>query len=79
VKERPAYVAPDFEGKCKIFPERDVILLPYQERWVKDNSRLKLAVKARQIGFSWCTAYRTVRTLAADDARLDTWISSRDE
>jgi phage FluMu gp28-like protein len=79
VTGRPPYVAPGFEGKCKIFPERDVIFLPYQERWVKDNSRLKLAVKARQIGFSWCTAYRTVRTLAADDARLDTWISSRDE
>ena len=79
MKGRPSYVAPDFQGKCKIFPERDVILLPYQERWVKDNSRLKLAVKARQIGFSWCTAYRTVRTLAADDARLDSWISSRDE
>jgi phage FluMu gp28-like protein len=55
---RPPFVARNFPGHCKIFPERDVMLLSFQQRWVTDNSRLKLAVKARQIGLSWITAYR---------------------
>src|SRR5262252_5017468 len=77
--DRPSFVPLDFSGRCKIFPEWDVMLLPFQQRWVTDNSRLKLAVKARQIGFSWCTAYRVVRQKVRTRARLDAWIASRDE
>src|SRR6266436_1454252 len=75
--DRPPFVAKDFPGKCKIFPERNVMLLPFQSKWVLDNSRLKLAVKARQIGLSWCTAYRVVRQKLRERARLDAWIASR--
>jgi phage FluMu gp28-like protein len=77
--DRPRFVARDFPGKCKVFPARDAMLLPFQSKWVLDNSRLKLAVKARQIGFSWCTAYRVVRQKLSKGARLDGWIASRDE
>jgi phage FluMu gp28-like protein len=77
--DRPLFVDRDFSGKCKIFPEQDVMLFPFQQRWVTDNSRLKLAVKARQIGFSWATAYRVVRQKVRTRARLDAWIASRDE
>jgi phage FluMu gp28-like protein len=76
---RPNFVPRDFPGRCKNFPQRDVMLLPYQKRWVEDNSRLKLAVKARQIGLSWATAYGLVRQKIAKGARLDAWVSSRDE
>jgi phage FluMu gp28-like protein len=76
---RPPFVARNFPGHCKIFPERDVMLLPFQQRWVSDNSRLKLCEKSRQIGLSWCTAYRVVRQKLRKGARLDAWISSRDE
>jgi phage FluMu gp28-like protein len=76
---RPSFVAPNFAGQCKIFPEKDVLLLPYQQRWVNDNSRLKLCVKSRQIGLSWCTAYGLVRRKLKKGARLDGWVSSRDE
>jgi len=76
---RPPFVARNFPGQCKIFPERDVMLLPYQHRWVVDNARLKLCVKSRQIGMSWCTAYRLVRQKVRAGARLDAWVSSRDE
>src|SRR5262249_275405 len=76
---RPPFVAKDFAGHCKIFPEPDVLLLPFQKRWVTDNSRLKICVKARQIGLSWCTAFRIVREKLRKGARLDAWISSRDE
>ena len=78
-RDRPLFVARDFPGRCKIFPERNVMLLPFQSKWVLDNSRLKLAVKARQIGLSWTTAYRVVRQKLRERARLDAWIASRDE
>jgi phage FluMu gp28-like protein len=48
-------------------------------KWVQDDSRLKLCVKSRQIGLSWCTAYRVVRQKVREKTRQDAWISSRDE
>src|SRR5207237_3488895 len=53
--------------------------LPYQSRWVNDHSLLKIVEKSRQIGWTYCTAYSVVRRLAEKSARLDAWISSRDE
>jgi phage FluMu gp28-like protein len=79
ISNRPSFVAKDFPGRCKIFPERDVMLLPFQKRWVTDNSRLKLCVKARQIGLSWTTSYSMIRRKLSQGARLDAWVSSRDE
>ena len=40
-------------------------LYPYQLRWVEDESRFKIACKARQIGFTFAAAWRVV------DRRLD--------
>lgn len=65
-------------GKAKIKP-KDTLLLPYQARWVKDVSRLKLAEKSRQIGWTWATAYGLVSRKALKSAQLDAWISSRDD
>jgi phage FluMu gp28-like protein len=33
-------------------------LLPYQRRWVEDNSKLKIVVKARQTGYSFAASIR---------------------
>jgi phage FluMu gp28-like protein len=55
------------------------VLLPYQERWVRDSSRLKLMEKSRQIGMTWTAAYRAVRETAVAGAAFDTWVASRDE
>jgi len=68
-----------FVGKAKNRPERDTLLLPYQIKWVRDQSRLKLAVKSRQIGWTWATAFAMVERKCVAGARLDAWISSRDE
>ena len=65
-------------GCAKVIPP-NTLLLPYQTRWVKDRSRMKLAVKSRQIGWSWASAYSIDRRKAMKDAQLDAWISSRDE
>src|SRR2546428_4276052 len=53
--------------------------LPYQLRWIHDHSRLKILEKSRQIGMSFCTAYSAVKRAAAQGARFDVWVSSRDE
>lgn len=66
-------------GKARNVPKRDTLLLPYQAAWVKDESRLKIAEKSRQIGWTWATAYGLIRRKARKDARLDAWISSRDD
>lgn len=34
--------------------------LPYQRRWVKDRSRFKICLKARQTGYTFATAYEVV-------------------
>lgn len=66
-------------GAAKNIPAKDSLLLPYQAQWVKDRSRLKLCEKSRQIGWTWATAYELVSRKSLVDARLDAWISSRDE
>jgi phage FluMu gp28-like protein len=50
-----------------------------QRLWIKDNSPLKICVKSRQTGFSWCNCYRLVILVSSRAARLDAFISSRDE
>ena len=65
-------------GRAKIIPPK-TLLLPYQAKWVQDSSQMKLAVKSRQIGWSWTAAYSIVRRKALKSARLDAWITSRDE
>jgi phage FluMu gp28-like protein len=66
-------------GAAKNIPERDTLLLPYQAKWVLDDSRLKIAEKSRQIGWSWASAYGLDRKKSQADARLDGWVSSRDD
>lgn len=57
----------------------DKFFLPYQEKWIRDTSRIKLMEKSRQIGISWGTAYALVRRKSGVGARLDAWVSSRDD
>lgn len=66
-------------GRAKVKIDKRKILLPYQERWVRDDSRLKICEKSRQIGWTWATAYRLVRNRAVAGASTDAWISSRDD
>lgn len=66
-------------GSARNIPAANTLLLPYQAAWVKDPARLKIAEKSRQIGWTWATAYGLVRRKSLADARLDAWISSRDD
>src|SRR5438046_6588772 len=46
-------------------------LLPYQRRWVEDNSPLKIVVKGRQTGFSFAA---TIRAVLKCLERRTTWV-----
>lgn len=68
------------KGRAKIIPANpDAIFLPFQTAWIMDQARLKLMEKSRQIGISWSTAYAAVERAAAQGARHDEWVSSRDD
>ncbi|MBI4799682.1 MAG: terminase [Desulfarculus sp.] len=45
--------------------------LPYQEKWLADRSRLKIAEKSRRIGFTYVQSYEDVRDACPDDGGLD--------
>lgn len=68
------------KGNAKVIPtDTEAIFLPFQAKWIKDESRLKLMEKSRQIGLSWSTAYACDERTAAKGARFDQWVSSRDD
>jgi phage FluMu gp28-like protein len=52
-----------------------VALYAYQRAWVTDESRFKLAVKARQIGWTFATALRTVRRRLSKGG-MSVWVSA---
>lgn len=65
-------------GRAQCIPDDpDKLLLPYQERWRSDRSRVKVAEKSRQIGWTWADALDSMEQAAAGPN--DIWISSRDE
>ncbi len=57
--------------------ERDRFFLPYQESWIADDSTLKLAEKARRIGFTYASSYRMFRK-CMNRRNFTQWVSSRD-
>lgn len=57
----------------------DPVFLPYQAKWIRDMSLLKIVEKSRQIGFTWTAAYGLVRSTSRREERLDSWVSSRDD
>jgi len=68
------------KGRARIIPANpDAIFLPFQTAWIMDQARLKLMEKSRQIGISWSTAYAAVERAAAQGARHDERVSSRDD
>lgn len=68
------------KGNAKCIPKNpDAIFLPFQSAWIKDDSRLKLMEKSRQIGLSWSTAYACNERTSMQGARFDQWVSSRDD
>ncbi len=53
-------------------------LLPYQVRWLNDESRLKIWEKSRRIGATYVQAFEDVRD-AAKQGGYDVWFTSADQ
>ncbi|MDR1414152.1 MAG: terminase family protein [Puniceicoccales bacterium] len=53
--------------------------LQYQTNWIRDNSRLKILEKSRQIGMTLATAYGAVRRHISKQNSYDSWAMSRDK
>lgn len=51
------------------------LLLPYQQRWIWDESNVKVCVKSRRIGLSWAEACSAVE-LASWDEGCNVWYVS---
>lgn len=68
------------KGNAKNIPDNpNGLFMAFQERWIKDTSRLKLMEKSRQIGLSWSTAYAAAERTALATNKHDQWVSSRDD
>jgi phage FluMu gp28-like protein len=52
--------------------------LPYQEKWLNDNSQIKIWEKSRRIGATYVQAYEDVRDVAIGNVPA-VWFSSADE
>ena len=53
--------------------------LPYQERYLDDQARLKIVEKSRRIGFTYVQSYEDVRDACRADGGMDVWFSSADK
>lgn len=55
--------------------------LPYQSKWINDESPLKLYEKSRRIGITYATSFRaTMKCLREkENSTFTQWVSSRDE
>lgn len=51
------------------------VLLPYQQKWILDNSKVKVWEKSRRIGASWCEAFDLV-TIASVPKGQNCWYIS---
>lgn len=53
--------------------------LPYQEKWIRDESRNKLCEKSRRCGLTFAEEFRRVERICRQGARYDAYITSKDE
>lgn len=51
------------------FPEKEPVLLPYQQRWFEDESDIMLAEKSRRTGLTWAESGRNVITASKPKRR----------
>jgi phage FluMu gp28-like protein len=64
--------SPEFAGVGVSVP---FVLLPYQQRWIEDESRIKVWEKSRRIGASWTEACLSVLEAAKHDGRNTIYVS----
>lgn len=60
------------QADYKFLQRAPAVLLPYQQRWLADNSQVKTAEKSRRIGLTWAEACDAVLCAAATSGQ-DVW------
>lgn len=58
---------------------RQSYFLPYQEKWINDESPLKIAEKSRRVGFTYASSYRMFQKCLRRGKGFIQWVSSRDQ
>jgi phage FluMu gp28-like protein len=53
--------------------------LPYQVKWINDQSPLRIIEKSRQVGLTYADAFHSVEIASATGARFDVYVSTRDK
>ena len=53
--------------------------LTYQDKWIDDESPLKIAEKSRRVGFTYASSYRIFKKCMKRGAGFIQWVSSRDQ
>lgn len=64
-------MTPDFKKEDRSL-RTPMVLLPYQQRWVADESPVKLCEKSRRVGLTWAEAADDA-LLAAKKSGMDVW------
>ncbi len=62
----------NFARRKPIVADDGAVLLPYQQRWLADTSKVKVVEKSRRIGLSWAEACDSVLCAAATSG-MDVW------
>ena len=57
----------------------DSYFLAYQDKWIDDESPLKIAEKSRRVGFTYASSYRIFKKCMKRGAGFIQWVSSRDQ
>jgi len=61
-----------FDRRRPVVDDDGAVLLPYQQRWLADTSKVKVVEKSRRIGLSWAEACDSVLCAAATSG-MDVW------
>lgn len=82
--QRPAYVdqkTDPFVGHCKLYPVEDLWFIAPQRAWLRDPAIMRIAEKARQVGWTDTVAFETAKTegqVQSRENQWDSWTTSRD-
>lgn len=67
-------------SRAKALPSKpEAVLLPYQRRWIADQSTMRIWEKSRRIGADYCEAYHVAHSRISGQRPIDYWYSSNDE
>lgn len=71
--------APLIVTRARVPKDRRFLLLPPVQRWISDQSRRKLAVKSRRVGWTYGEAYDAIASRKTGARKFDYWYTCTDK